>query len=71
MWLPERMKFGIFLGLFHRVGENPTPALDCDLEPGSSAPPRTASPASKAWRNGVAGFYASRASPSACRRRGV
>jgi limonene 1,2-monooxygenase len=22
MWLPERMQFGIFLGPFHRVGEN-------------------------------------------------
>jgi limonene 1,2-monooxygenase len=32
MWLPERMKFGIFLGPFHRVGENPTLALDRDLE---------------------------------------
>ena len=32
MTLPERMKFGIFLGPFHRVGENPTLALDRDLE---------------------------------------
>ncbi len=32
MALPERMKFGIFLGPFHRVGENPTLALDRDLE---------------------------------------
>jgi limonene 1,2-monooxygenase len=32
MWLPERMKFGIFLGPFHRVGENPTLAMDRDLE---------------------------------------
>ena len=28
MSLPERMKFGIFLGPFHRVGENPTLAMD-------------------------------------------
>ena len=32
MNLPERMKFGIFLGPFHRVGENPTLAIDRDLE---------------------------------------
>ena len=32
MALPERMKFGIFLGPFHRAGENPTLALDRDLE---------------------------------------
>ena len=32
MALPERMKFGIFMGPFHRVGENPTLALDRDLE---------------------------------------
>ena len=32
MPLPERMKFGIFMGPFHRVGENPTLALDRDLE---------------------------------------
>ena len=32
MTLPERMKFGIFMGPFHRVGENPTLALDRDLE---------------------------------------
>ena len=32
MGLPERMKFGIFLGPFHRVGENPTLAIDRDLE---------------------------------------
>ena len=32
MGLPERMKFGIFMGPFHRVGENPTLALDRDLE---------------------------------------
>ena len=30
--LPERMKFGIFMGPFHRVGENPTLAIDRDLE---------------------------------------
>ena len=29
---PDRMKFGIFLGPFHRVGENPTLAIDRDLE---------------------------------------
>ena len=32
MTLPPRMKFGIFLGPFHRVGENPTFALDRDIE---------------------------------------
>jgi limonene 1,2-monooxygenase len=32
MSLPERMKFGIFMGPFHRVGENPTLAMDRDLE---------------------------------------
>ena len=32
MSLPERMKFGVFLGPFHRVGENPTLAIDRDLE---------------------------------------
>jgi hypothetical protein len=32
MSLPERMKFGILLGPFHRVGENPTLVLDRDLE---------------------------------------
>jgi len=32
MGLPERMKFGIFLGPFHRVGENPTLAIDRDME---------------------------------------
>ena len=32
MALPERLKFGIFLGPFHRVGENPTLAMDRDLE---------------------------------------
>ena len=30
--LPERMKFGIVLGPFHRVGENPTLAMDRDME---------------------------------------
>ena len=29
---PKRMKFGSFLGPFHRVGENPTLAIDRDLE---------------------------------------
>ena len=29
---PDRMKFGIFLGPFHRMGENPTLAIDRDLE---------------------------------------
>ena len=32
MSLPERMKFGIFMGPFHRVGENPTLAITRDLE---------------------------------------
>lgn len=32
MGLPERMTFGIFMGPFHRVGENPTLAMDRDLE---------------------------------------
>ena len=32
MALPERMTFGIFLGPFHRIGENPTLAIDRDLE---------------------------------------
>jgi limonene 1,2-monooxygenase len=32
MTLPERMKFGIFMGPFHRVGENPTLAIQRDLE---------------------------------------
>ena len=32
MPLPDRMKFGIFLGPFHRVGENPTLAMERDLE---------------------------------------
>jgi limonene 1,2-monooxygenase len=29
---PNRMKFGIFMAPFHRVGENPTVALDRDIE---------------------------------------
>lgn len=29
---PNRMRFGIFLAPFHRVGENPTVALDRDIE---------------------------------------
>ncbi len=32
MALPERMKFGIFLAPFHRVGENPTLAIERDME---------------------------------------
>ena len=32
MTLPEKMTFGIFLGPFHRLGENPTLALERDLE---------------------------------------
>ena len=32
MAFPERMKFGVFLGPFHRVGENPTLAIERDLE---------------------------------------
>ena len=32
MTLPERMKFGIFLAPFHWLGENPTLALERDLE---------------------------------------
>jgi len=32
MGLPERLTFGIFMGPFHRVGENPTLAIDRDLE---------------------------------------
>ena len=32
MALPERMKFGIFMAPFHRIGENPTLALERDLE---------------------------------------
>ncbi len=32
MTLPDRMKFGIFLAPFHPVGENPTLAMERDLE---------------------------------------
>ena len=32
MALPARMKFGIFLGPFHWLGENPTLSLERDLE---------------------------------------
>ena len=32
MSLPERMKFGIFLAPFHRLGDNPTLAIERDLE---------------------------------------
>ena len=32
MSLPERMKFGIFMGPFHPLGENPTLAIERDLE---------------------------------------
>ena len=32
MAFPKRMKFGIFLGPFHRLGENPTLALERDLQ---------------------------------------
>jgi limonene 1,2-monooxygenase len=32
MALPRRMKFGIFLGPFHPAGQNPTLAMDRDLE---------------------------------------
>ena len=32
MALPARMKFGIFMAPFHRLGENPTLALERDLE---------------------------------------
>ena len=31
-WRPRKMKFGIFLAPFHRVGEHPTLALQRDLE---------------------------------------
>ncbi len=31
-WRPRRMKFGIFLAPFHRVGEHPTLALQRDME---------------------------------------
>ncbi len=32
MTVAERMKFGVFMAPFHRVGENPTLALERDLE---------------------------------------
>ena len=32
MTLPNRMKFGIFLAPFHWLGDNPTLALERDLE---------------------------------------
>ena len=32
MTLPERLKFGIFMGPFHNLGDNPTLALERDLE---------------------------------------
>src|SRR5579883_56386 len=32
MFRPRRMKFGLFLAPFHRLGENPTVALQRDLE---------------------------------------
>ena len=32
MALPDRLKFGVFLAPFHRLGENPTLALERDLE---------------------------------------
>src|SRR5499433_344646 len=32
MALPERLKFGIFMAPFHRINENPTLALERDLE---------------------------------------
>ena len=32
MTLPERLKFGIFMGPFHVLGDNPTLALERDLE---------------------------------------
>ena len=32
MALPARMKFGIFLAPFHRLGEDPTLGLERDLE---------------------------------------
>jgi len=32
MTLPRRMKFGIFLGPFHPAGQNPTLAMDRDIE---------------------------------------
>ena len=32
MALPERLKFGIFMAPFHRINENPTLALERDLD---------------------------------------
>jgi len=32
MTLPQRMKFGIFMAPFHRLGDNPTLAIERDLE---------------------------------------
>ena len=32
MKYPGRMKFGVFMAPFHRVGENPTLAMDRNLE---------------------------------------
>ncbi len=32
MYQPHRMKFGVFLAPFHRVGENPTLALKRDMQ---------------------------------------
>ena len=32
MTLPESLKFGIFMGPFHNLGDNPTLALERDLE---------------------------------------
>ena len=32
MYQPHRMKFGIFMAPFHRVGENPTLALKRDMK---------------------------------------
>src|ERR671938_931975 len=32
MALPERLKFGIFMAPFHRINENPTLALERDLQ---------------------------------------
>ena len=32
MTLPARMRFGIFLAPFHRVGENPTLGFERNLE---------------------------------------
>ena len=32
MTLPERMKFGVFMAPFHWLGENPTLAIERDLE---------------------------------------